>query len=310
MPPPQKGWFGRNWKWLVPSGCLGSLLLLGVFVAVILFIVFSAIKSTEVYQNAVEMAKESPKVQEQLGTPIKEGWFVKGSVKTANGGGYASLWIPVSGPKGSGEIYAEAYKSAETNAGNWTWESLLLHVKGGETFSILERPSDSMPTSELSTDEHPVWDSPSGITVREMPPDIRRAPGVTRDLPDSPHIDVAPDIKLAPDEDVPPPPPPLSTPSPSRPRVISGGVLNGKAISKPQPPYPAIARAARASGTVTVQVMVDEEGRVISANAVSGHPLLQAAAVAAARQARFSPTLLSGQPVKISGVITYNFVLE
>src|SRR5436305_251897 len=92
--------------------------------------------------------------------------------------------------------------------------------------------------------------------------------------------------------------------------VGSGGVLNGKAISKPQPAYPPIAKAARAQGTVTVQILVDESGRVVSATAVSGHPLLQQAAVAAARQARFSPTLLSGQPVKVSGVITYNFVLQ
>jgi protein TonB len=87
-------------------------------------------------------------------------------------------------------------------------------------------------------------------------------------------------------------------------------VLNGKAISKPQPPYPAIAKAARAAGTVTVQITVDEQGNVISATATSGHPLLRQAAAQAARQARFSPTLLSGQPVKVSGVITYNFVLQ
>jgi TonB family protein len=92
--------------------------------------------------------------------------------------------------------------------------------------------------------------------------------------------------------------------------IVAGGVLNGKAISKPQPAYPPIAKAARASGTVTVQILVDEEGNVVSASAVSGHPLLQQAAVAAAREAKFSPTLLSGQPVKVSGVVTYNFVLE
>ena len=97
-------------------------------------------------------------------------------------------------------------------------------------------------------------------------------------------------------------------PAPSRP--ISGGVLNGKAISKPQPVYPPIARAARASGTVVVQITVDEEGNVIAASAVSGHPLLRQSAVSAARQARFSPTLLSGQPVKVTGVVTYNFVLQ
>ena len=110
-------------------------------------------------------------------------------------------------------------------------------------------------------------------------------------------------------DEPPPPPAPKPTPEPKK-TVVSGGVLNGKAISKPQPAYPPIAKAARASGTVTVQILVDESGRVVSATAVSGHPLLQQAAVAAARQARFSPTLLSGQPVKVSGVITYNFVLQ
>jgi protein TonB len=103
------------------------------------------------------------------------------------------------------------------------------------------------------------------------------------------------------------PPPPAPTP----PRApISGGVLNGKAISLPKPNYPPIARQAHASGTVVVQVTIDENGNVISAHAVSGHPLLQAVAVAAARGARFSPTKLSGQPVKVTGVITYNFVAQ
>ena len=92
--------------------------------------------------------------------------------------------------------------------------------------------------------------------------------------------------------------------------IISGGVLNGKAVSKPAPLYPTIARAAGAQGTVIVQIIVDEDGDVSSAQAVSGHPLLQAAAVQAARQAKFSPTLLSGRPVKISGIVTYNFALE
>jgi len=88
---------------------------------------------------------------------------------------------------------------------------------------------------------------------------------------------------------------------------ISGGVLNSKAITLPPPPYPPAARAAKAAGTVVVQVTVDESGNVISAHAVSGHPLLQAAAVAAARGARFPPVKLSGEPVKVNGTITYNF---
>jgi protein TonB len=114
----------------------------------------------------------------------------------------------------------------------------------------------------------------------------------------------APKVQIA-DE----PPPPEAKPTPPR-APISGGVLNGKAISLPKPAYPPIARAAHASGTVVVQVLIDENGNVVSAHAVSGHPLLQAVAVGAARQARFSPTKLSGQPVKVTGVIQYNFVAQ
>ncbi|HEX8128600.1 MAG TPA: energy transducer TonB [Pyrinomonadaceae bacterium] len=117
-------------------------------------------------------------------------------------------------------------------------------------------------------------------------------------------------VVVSSDDEPPPPPRPTPTPVPKPRAPISGGVLNGKAISKPQPAYPPIAKAARASGTVTVQVTVDESGKVVSARAAGGHPLLQQAAVQAAYQARFSPTLLSGQPVKVNGVITYNFVLN
>lgn len=91
-------------------------------------------------------------------------------------------------------------------------------------------------------------------------------------------------------------------------RTISGGVLNGKAASLPKPVYPPAARAVRAGGSVAVAVLIDESGQVVSANAVSGHPLLTAASEEAARKARFSPTLLEGRPVKVSGIITYNFV--
>ncbi len=106
------------------------------------------------------------------------------------------------------------------------------------------------------------------------------------------------------------PPPPAATPKPTPHAPISGGVLNGKAVHLVTPPYPAIARSAHASGSVQVQVLIDENGNVISAHAVSGHPLLQAAAVAAARSSKFTPTKLSGQPVKVNGVIIYNFVAQ
>jgi TonB family protein len=102
---------------------------------------------------------------------------------------------------------------------------------------------------------------------------------------------------------------PLTTLSGER-RAINGGTLNGKAIDLPAPEYPAIARAAHASGAVTVEIMIDENGDVIAAKAVSGHPLLQAAAVNAARQASFTPTRLNGEPVKVTGLLVYNFVAQ
>lgn len=119
-------------------------------------------------------------------------------------------------------------------------------------------------------------------------------------------------VPMLPQETPPPPPRANETIEPDTKtalagKTISGGVLNGKAISLPKPPYPPVARAAKASGTVVVQVLVDENGNVINAVAISGHPLLKAACVAAARSARFSPTKLSGQPVKVSGVINYSF---
>jgi periplasmic protein TonB len=121
----------------------------------------------------------------------------------------------------------------------------------------------------------PLWESSLGVVIGERAPDVQGGSGPRR--------------RRAP---------------------ISGGVLNGKVVSRVAPDYPAIAKAARAQGTVVVQIIVGEEGEVVSANAVSGHPLLQQAAVAAVRQWRFSPTRLEGEPVKVTGTVTVNFKLE
>jgi TonB family protein len=97
---------------------------------------------------------------------------------------------------------------------------------------------------------------------------------------------------------------------PPKPQRVSGGVLAGKAIERPQPVYPQTARAARIEGSVVVEVTVDEEGNVILARAVSGHPLLRDAAVQSARRWKFTPTTLSGVPVKVVGTISFNFKMS
>src|SRR5262245_17131422 len=91
---------------------------------------------------------------------------------------------------------------------------------------------------------------------------------------------------------------------------INGGILNGRATSLPSPEYPLVARQAKAEGTVNVMVLIDEDGNVIEAKAVSGHPLLQAAAVNAARQAKFEPTRMEGKPIQVRGTVVYNFVAQ
>lgn len=90
--------------------------------------------------------------------------------------------------------------------------------------------------------------------------------------------------------------------------IVESGIITGKALRLPKPEYPSSARSSRAGGTVSVRVVIDESGKVFSAEAVSGHPLLRSAAVDAACDAKFSPTLLDGRPVRVSGVVTYNFM--
>ncbi|MDT7604587.1 MAG: periplasmic protein TonB [Acidobacteriota bacterium] len=114
----------------------------------------------------------------------------------------------------------------------------------------------------------------------------------------------APVVKV--DDDLPPPPKPVVK-APVRP--ISGGVLNSKALSLPAPLYPEIAKRSRTTGMVVVEVVIDVSGRVIAAKAVSGPEMLRDAAERAAMLAKFTPALLSGQPVKMTGTINYNFTL-
>jgi TonB family protein len=120
----------------------------------------------------------------------------------------------------------------------------------------------------------------------------------------------------------PPPPPPAAKPKPTpeptpevrpvseKPIKVSIGVLQGAAIRKIAPAYPAMGKAVRAQGPVQIQVTISEEGQVIEAAVLNGHPLLRQAALDAARQWLFRPTLLSNVPVKVQGVLTFNFTLN
>src|SRR5215203_4561816 len=126
--PQQKGCLGRNWKWMLPVGCLGLILAGVLFVGGIVFVAMSAIKSSEVYQGALKVVQTHPTAVGRLGEPIKDGWFVTGNVKIDAGGGRADFNVPVSGPKGSGTLYVRAVSPD----GAWMYEQLDL-AAGGET---------------------------------------------------------------------------------------------------------------------------------------------------------------------------------
>lgn len=103
--------------------------------------------------------------------------------------------------------------------------------------------------------------------------------------------------------------PEMKKEEPRVPKTVSGGVVNGRAVNLVKPAYPAMAKAVRASGDVNVQVTIDEKGNVVAARAVDGHPTLRSAAEKAARSSTFSPTTLSNQPVKVTGIIVYRFTV-
>jgi len=123
--PVRGNWWSRNWKWFVPVGCLSMIVLFAAFVGSLFLVATGAMKSSDVYKEAVAKAQANPAVVEALGTPMTTGFFTSGSINTGTSGGDATLHIPLSGPKGKATIEVEAKKSA----GEWTYSKLAVDVE-------------------------------------------------------------------------------------------------------------------------------------------------------------------------------------
>jgi Cytochrome oxidase complex assembly protein 1 len=137
---PKPNWWKRNWKWFVPVGCFTVVLLFMVFVGSILVIVFSAMKSTDVYKEALARANSDPAVIEALGSPIKDGFLMSGNTNVNGAAGESNLAIPISGPKGKGTIYVSANKAL----GQWNYSGLVVEI--GQThqrIDLLQKPAPS-----------------------------------------------------------------------------------------------------------------------------------------------------------------------
>ena len=143
--PPQTNWWSRNWKWVVAVGCLLPLILLGGCVAGLVLIVFKAVRSSDVYTEALSRAQNNPAVREKLGEPIAPKWWLSGNVNTKNDEGEANITIPIAGPKGEGQIRAIGSK----RSGRWTYQTLEVQI-GTETINLLA-DSDSSPPESSDT---------------------------------------------------------------------------------------------------------------------------------------------------------------
>ena len=123
---PPRNWWQRNWKWAVPVGCGSVIVFFALFILAIMVFVFSVIRSTDVFRDAVERAKANPEVRAELGEPVKEGWWVSGNVNTSGPSGTADISIPLQGSIKDGKVYAVAHKSA----GRWSYDTLEVAVDG------------------------------------------------------------------------------------------------------------------------------------------------------------------------------------
>jgi hypothetical protein len=139
-PPVQRSWWGRNWIWVVPLGCLTPIVLCGGFIGVVGVTVFGVLKSSDPYKHAVAAAQANGEVKTLLGEPISEGMLPSGNINLDGSGGRADLSIPISGPKGSATIHVAGTKES----GRWNYSRLEVVPSGNG------KPIDLRPQAEAA----------------------------------------------------------------------------------------------------------------------------------------------------------------
>ncbi|HXG85522.1 MAG TPA: energy transducer TonB [Pyrinomonadaceae bacterium] len=174
------------------------------------------------------------------------------------------------------------------------------------TISVVQNQQAARPNSRFSLDDVDSDLAVSGLNTGDKGASGNGAKGIG--ISDALKSQSESEVKA----EVAPPPivktePKKIEPEKKKTTISTGGVVNGKALTLVKPEYSKAAQAVKAAGEVKVQVTIDEDGNVISASAVSGHPLLKSSAVSAARRSKFSPTFLSKVKVKVTGIIVYNF---
>jgi periplasmic protein TonB len=149
-------------------------------------------------------------------------------------------------------------------------------------------------TPQFTTLIHPTGPAIDAPSLPVIDPGNRNTslpPGINSAAPASPHVTVGP---------------PAASPS-AGPLNISSGIVAGNLLAPIRPEYPQIAKITHMEGTVVIDAIISRTGSIESARVLSGPPMLQSAALAAVRQARYRPFLLNGQPTEVQTTITINF---
>lgn len=159
-PPQPKSWFSRNWKWLVPVGCVLPMLCCISFAAVTYFGASKMIEGSPAFVTALGKAANNDEVKATLGTPLKPGLGLNGEVKDSNGEGLANFTIPLEGPKGSGTLRVKG----TSHDGQWTFDLMQVET-GGKVIDLMvderpvlqpkkgHEPSDEPPADQLPPDD-------------------------------------------------------------------------------------------------------------------------------------------------------------
>lgn len=180
---PNPGWWSRNWKWFVPTGCLTMILIAGLLLFGLIGLgikgVSSLMGSSEPVRHAITLAQANPAAVAALGTPLEPGAMINGTLQTDNSSGHADLSIPLKGPKGNGRVYIKGEREAD----RWTYSLIELAIDAsGERIDLLGGAGDA------DKDTH---------DRLEVPPDIDQPPVEHSEPADAPeheqHEETAPE---------------------------------------------------------------------------------------------------------------------
>jgi hypothetical protein len=150
--PPRQGFWKRNWKWMVPVGCLSVMGCCGCGAGAIVVGVFGVMKQSDVYQQALAEVRKDPEVANALGRPIEAGWWLTGNIQTSGSSGHADIAVPVSGPKAGGTMYVRAVKQGS----RWKFTRLAVEVDGRrEQIDVLHGEGASEPVDEPDEELEP-----------------------------------------------------------------------------------------------------------------------------------------------------------